>query len=350
MSRPLTASLSLDLDNQWSYMRTHGDPGWETYPSYLPEVLPRALDAVEAAGLRMTVFLVGQDASRPDNAALLRSIPARGHEVGNHSMNHLQWLHRLPEAELEAEIADAEHHIEAATGERPRGFRGPGFACSETLLRILARRGYTYDCSTFPTFLGPLARAYYFMSSRRLSQAESEQRKDLFGGVRDGLRPLHAYEWDLGAGGTLLEIPVTTMPLLRAPIHMSYVLYLGQRSPGLARLYLRTALRLCALRGVEPSFLLHPLDLVSGDTCPALRFFPAMGMPTAAKRALLAEALGELRARFDVVPMGEHARRLRARGQAARDGSAGPAGNAGSLGQIGQAGRAVPRRQPDLFS
>jgi hypothetical protein len=26
--KPL-ASLSLDLDNLWSYMKTHGDPGWE---------------------------------------------------------------------------------------------------------------------------------------------------------------------------------------------------------------------------------------------------------------------------------------------------------------------------------
>jgi peptidoglycan-N-acetylglucosamine deacetylase len=26
-SKPI-ASLSLDLDNKWSYMKTHGDPGW----------------------------------------------------------------------------------------------------------------------------------------------------------------------------------------------------------------------------------------------------------------------------------------------------------------------------------
>ena len=33
--KPL-ASLSLDLDNQWSYMKTHGDAGWEALPTYLP--------------------------------------------------------------------------------------------------------------------------------------------------------------------------------------------------------------------------------------------------------------------------------------------------------------------------
>ena len=307
-----TASLSLDLDNQWSYMRTHGDAGWDDYPSYLDHVLPCALDAVEAQGLKMTVFLVGQDAKDPRHHALLRSIPQRGHEVGNHSQNHLQWLHKLPYAELEREIADAEEAIEMATGQRPRGFRGPGFACSTTLLSILAKRGYDYDCSTFPTFVGPLARAYYFVSARKLTAKEEEERKDLFGGVRDGLRPLRGYLWDLSQHGTrdLLEIPVTTMPGTRAPIHMSYVLYLAQHSVLVARQYLRTALMLCKLRRVEPSFLLHPLDFVSGDTCPALRFFPAMSMPAAKKIELVGQALAELRTHFDTVPMGEHARRL----------------------------------------
>ncbi len=38
--KPL-CSLSLDLDNQWSYMKTHGDAGWESFPSYLDLVVPR---------------------------------------------------------------------------------------------------------------------------------------------------------------------------------------------------------------------------------------------------------------------------------------------------------------------
>ena len=37
------ASLSLDLDNKWSYMKTHGDAGWDLYPTYLPTVVPAAV-------------------------------------------------------------------------------------------------------------------------------------------------------------------------------------------------------------------------------------------------------------------------------------------------------------------
>ena len=38
------ASLSLDLDNKWSYLKTHGDPGWESFPSYLGILVPRDED------------------------------------------------------------------------------------------------------------------------------------------------------------------------------------------------------------------------------------------------------------------------------------------------------------------
>lgn len=320
-SSGLLASLSLDLDNQWSYMRTHGDAGWESRPTYLPLVLPLALDLVESVGLRMTVFLVGEDARPESSHALLRQIPTRGHEVGNHSLHHLQWLHKLPYDELAHEIVEADRLITQASGQKPRGFRGPGFACSTTLLRILARHGYDYDCSTFPTFVGPLARAYYFMSARKLSEQESDERQDLFGSVRDGLRPLSGYLWALSERDEqgrlrpdLLEIPVTTLPVLRTPIHMSYLLFLAQRSPWLMRRYLDTAMTMCKLRGVEPSFLLHPLDFISGEECPALRFFPAMNMPATQKQALLKEVLGKLSDNFRVVPMNQHAEALRRRG------------------------------------
>ena len=32
--KPL-ATLSLDLDDAWSYRKTHGDPGWKELPTYL---------------------------------------------------------------------------------------------------------------------------------------------------------------------------------------------------------------------------------------------------------------------------------------------------------------------------
>lgn len=310
-TRPL-ASLSLDLDNQWSYMKTHGDAGWEAFPTYLDRLVPRVLEVRARHRLPLTVFVVGQDAARPENADALRQLAEAGCEIGNHSFRHEPWLHLYTPQQVADELATAEEAILAATGQRPIGFRGPGFSLSAEVLAVLKRRGYRYDASTLPTFIGPLARAYYFMTAR-MSREERAQRKALFGGVKDVLRPLKPYEWDL-PDGPLLEIPVTTMPLLRAPFHVSYLLYLAGKSPAAARVYFRLALRLCRLTGVEPSLLLHPLDFLGGDDIAALRFFPGMSDPAARKLAWLDGYLSDYARHFRVVTMRDHAAAVASRG------------------------------------
>jgi len=299
------ASLSLDLDDEWSYLRTHGDQGWEAMPSYLDRVVPRILEVLARRGLKITFFVVGRDAALERNREALRMLAQAGHEIGNHSLRHEPWLHLYSEEELDRELAEAEMHIEAATGRRPDAFRGPGYSLSQATLRVLLRRGYRYDASTLPTFLGPLARAYYFMSAT-LDREERRKRARLFGTVRDGLRPLRPYRWQL-AEGTLLEIPVTTFPGLRVPIHPSYVIYLSVFSPPLARAYFGAALRACQLAAIEPSILLHPLDFLGAEDVPSLAFFPAMRLSAAQKLERVEQCLERLQARYDVRSLGEHA-------------------------------------------
>src|SRR5512140_1582481 len=110
-SKPI-ASLSLDLDNQWSYMKTHADPGWETFPSYLDLVVPRILNLLKECDLLITFFIVGQDAALEKNQAALKSVAEAGHEIGNHSFNHEPWYHSHTRAQIETEIIRAEEAIE----------------------------------------------------------------------------------------------------------------------------------------------------------------------------------------------------------------------------------------------
>jgi peptidoglycan-N-acetylglucosamine deacetylase len=309
MNRPRPiASLSLDLDNLWSYLKTHGEPGWRSLPTYLPLVVPRILRFLRDRNQSITFFVVGQDAAQRENQEVLRALADEGHEIGNHSFHHEPWLHLYTDTAIENELASAEEHIERATGERPVGFRGPGFSLSQATLEVLARRGYLYDASTFPTFLGPLARMYYFMTAK-LSPEEKRQRQSLFGGLREGFRPNHPYRWQT-AEGPLLEIPVTTMPVCRTPIHVSYLLYLSTFARRLAQAYFRTALRLCRWTGTPLSLLLHPLDFMGCDDTTELAFFPAMRMPHADKLALVGEVLDEMSAHFEIVPMRRHAEHL----------------------------------------
>jgi peptidoglycan-N-acetylglucosamine deacetylase len=303
------ASLSLDLDNQWSYMKTHGDAGWENFPSYLDTVVPRALECLRERGLNITFFIVGQDAALEKNVEALRLIASAGHEIGNHSFNHEPWLHLYSREQLLDEFEKTEHALFDATGARPVGFRGPGYSLSQTVLEVLCERGYEYDCSTLPTYIAPLARAFYFLKSPKMTAEERAKRDRLFGSVSDGFQPIKPYKWHLG-GKEITEIPVTTCPGIKTPIHASYFLYIASHSAAAARSYFRNALRACRLMRIEPSILLHPLDFLSADDVPELRFFPAMDMRRDVKLKLLAEYLDTLSESFKVVNMREHARSI----------------------------------------
>lgn len=300
------ASLSLDLDNKWSYMKTHGDAGWESFPSYLDIVCPRVVDFLAERDLKITFFVVGQDAALEKNHDALGCLSAAGHEIGNHSFHHEPWLHLYTDTQVADELERAQDCIEEATGYRTVGFRGPGFSVTPTVTETLDRMGYVYDCSTFPTFLGPLARAYYFMSAD-LDREQLKQREMLFGKFNEGFRPLRPHRMR-GKHAQIIEIPVTTMPFLKIPIHLSYVMYLGQFSKLLAKSYFRIAMMACKLTKTQPSLLLHPLDFMGADDDGDLAFFPAMGMTVDAKLELAGEILDIYRRQYNVVPMIEHAR------------------------------------------
>lgn len=303
------ASISLDLDNQWSYMKIHGDPGWEDFPSYFDIFIPHVLDILNAWDLKITFFIVGQDAALDVNQPYLNAITDNGHEVGNHSFNHESWLQKYTPDQLEAELVQAEEVIHKATGSAPAGFRGPGFSWSPTLLQTLADRNYLFDASTLPTYLGPLARMYYFWKSD-LDKEEKRERSELFGGLKNGLQPLKPYHWALPSGQTLLEMPVTTIPVIKSPFHLSYLLYLSRFSMRLMQFYLNIGIWACKISKTPVSYLLHPLDLIGGDKLKALSFFPGMDLTSEQKVKVFNKVIKTLSKHFCLVNMSTHASSL----------------------------------------
>jgi peptidoglycan-N-acetylglucosamine deacetylase len=312
MTNKPIASLSLDLDNQWSYMKTHGDPGWETFPSYMDLLVPRVLQFLRERNLLITFLVVGQDAVLEKNQSALKSLADAGHEIGNHSFHHEPWLDTYTKQQIEDEITKAEAAIEKVTGKKPVGFRGPGFVLPQLAVEVLIRRGYYYDASTLPTYIGPLARLYYFMTAG-LDSEEKHRRGRLFGTLKDGFRPIRPYQLQPGRNGNnqkIVEIPVTTMPIFKIPIHVSYIIYIGSYSRVLALFYFKVAMFLCRLTGVHPSLLLHPLDFLGADDLKELSFFPAMHLLSKDKINLVSEVIKIYSNNFTVVPLGEHARSL----------------------------------------
>jgi peptidoglycan/xylan/chitin deacetylase (PgdA/CDA1 family) len=98
-----------------------------------PQGTPAVLEALAAAGVRATFFLVGEQIRR--NPGLAREILAAGHDVGLHCDRHRNLL-RLAPWQARADIERARCTIEDATGRAIGLYRPPYGALSAAALRI----------------------------------------------------------------------------------------------------------------------------------------------------------------------------------------------------------------------
>jgi peptidoglycan/xylan/chitin deacetylase (PgdA/CDA1 family) len=106
-------------------------PGIERVPSGVavtfddgpdPDCTPPILDALDAADVKATFFIVGEQLMR--HHAIARETAARGHELALHGFEHVEHDSLRPQAARD-DLARALGAFEAATGQRPRFFRPP---------------------------------------------------------------------------------------------------------------------------------------------------------------------------------------------------------------------------------
>lgn len=273
------AAISVDLDDSWAYLRTQGHPNWANAPTVLPQATERLLQLFDKLGIHVTVFLVGRDLENAIGQQSAVAFREAGHEPANHSLLHRFDLAKLPRPAIAADLDASEAAFEAVLGHKPRGFRCPSFGVSPDLISELAARGYAYDSSLLPTFIGPVLR-FYHLRSMDPGARKGFRSGHLFGRARDAFLPQKPFRW---SGTNLLEFPITTLPIGRIPIHMSYLQGISSRSPNLAESYFRAALRQAGRRGVGLSFLIHPPDVLNEDDAPDLSYLPGMSRPWRAK-------------------------------------------------------------------
>ena len=298
------ASLSVDLDDHWTYLKARGRPDWTSMPTFLELAVPRALEFLGRHAVRATFFVVGCDAARPQHRPLLRRIVNAGHEIGNHTYHHDLRFDLFDVRQVEDEICRTEEAIEALGGRRPLGFRAPGHATSPLVLEVLSRRGYAYDASPWPTFVLPLVRRF-LLKGAQLTAAERVERRWRAGASAWGVASNRAYA--VGPRG-LVVVPVTTVPFFRTPLHMTYLNALCAYSAIAARRYFEFALALCRWTDTAPSLLLHLTDFLGSDDPVDLSFLPGTTLPYPRKLALLDHVVRSLIQHFRVVALIDHAR------------------------------------------
>lgn len=104
-----------------------------------PEVTPRVLDLLDAAGAKASFFCIGHVARR--HPALCREITDRGHRVENHGDSHSWAFATFGSRRQAADIAAAQSTLANLTGQAPRFFRPTAGLRNPLLDPVLSRLG-----------------------------------------------------------------------------------------------------------------------------------------------------------------------------------------------------------------
>lgn len=258
-------AVSVDLDEIPNYFRIHGlaEPGPLARHAVYDVAIDRLLAMAAAGGMPLTLFAIGSDLARPESATKLRHAREAGHEMANHTLDHRYDLTRLERSEIAHQIGAGADAIERATGERPVGFRAPGYTITDQVFSVLRELEVRYDSSVFP------CPAYYAAKATALGLIRLRGRTShsVLDTPRVLTAPLQPYRagvpyWKSAQDG-LLELPIQVTRGLRLPVIGTSITLAG---PGRARMLARMCVGM-PLVNLE----LHGIDVLdAGDGLDAL--------------------------------------------------------------------------------
>lgn len=219
-------AVSIDLDPLWCYRAIWGlDDAGPGQPDPVTAVATgRFVELMDEIGMRGTIFAVGRELDDPGAAGALAQAHDNGHEIANHSYSHRYDLSKQDTATINDEIARGADAVERATGERPRGFRAPGYLLGPRMLGAAAACGAVYDSSMLPSplYQGAKAAAVAWMKMRGRSSGA------VLGDPREAMGPRRPYRPDGGlpwspGSAPVVELPVSSLaglPLTGGSLHL----------------------------------------------------------------------------------------------------------------------------------
>jgi peptidoglycan/xylan/chitin deacetylase (PgdA/CDA1 family) len=251
----MLAAVSVDLDEIPCYAAIFGlpPPEGEVAHAVYRKALPRFEELFDRQGLRATFFAIGSDLADGAAREAIARLHAAGHEIGNHTQNHRYDFTRLPEAEIRSEIAQGARAIEAVTGERPRGFRAPGYTVNDRVFAELGALGVAYDSSVFPcpSYYGAKAVAISAIAARGRTSHSIISDPRVLRAPADPYRVGTPY-YRRGAGLLELPIGVTGGTSARLPYIGTTLVLGGERAAGwLTRRILGRPLVNLELHGID---------------------------------------------------------------------------------------------------
>jgi hypothetical protein len=302
-------AVSIDLDGIACYYRIHGlgAPPAELAHAIHERAVPRAAALFAKHGIHVTWFVVGADLDRSlgpahvANGERLQALARAGDELGNHSYSHPYELARLGTDEVMREIAACDRVLKPLVG-HVRGFRAPGYDVSPAMLDALARLGYRYDSSVFPSppYYAAKGVVMAMLAALRRPSGAVMTNPKLLAAPPQPYRPAMEAPWRRGQA-PIIELPIATTPWLRVHAIGTSLLV----APAWMRRRLVDAMAGREFWNLE----LHGIDFADAeqDGIPGelVERQPDLRIPIADKLARMDELLQAVTARWQVQTLGD---------------------------------------------
>ena len=246
---PMNINLHIDCDPLWVYAGEYGlQPDYADARIY-EESLPALLELLKARCLPATWFVIGRDLELPACRDFCRQAIDAGHQIANHTYSHLKDFHSVSSEVRRREIVECHQAILRHLHHTCRGIRLPGYYFDRSIVSVLTEMDYLYDSSVLP---GP---GVHLMSAAYLL-LNSQERSKRFGRPWFLFSAASPYRLTHTAGGkTCWEVPLGTLPLLRLPIHSTFVFQWGMH-------YFKSAMALNRSLRPHMVYLFHGIDLL----------------------------------------------------------------------------------------
>ena len=217
----LPGTIQVDLDGFWTVAEHYGFKTDIVPDLFYETSIPRFIKLFDHYGVKATFFVVGKDALVKEKKDMLKELVREGHELANHTMNHVFGLRNLSSEDKLKELEGAEEAIRKISGKLPAGFKAPGYDIDTAMLKILNNKRYVYDSSmTASPFYPAFIYINKLLSTKTMKSQHGAQLS--FGLARN--RPYRCSAdkvWKKGKED-IVEVPCSVMPVLRLPYHSSY--------------------------------------------------------------------------------------------------------------------------------
>lgn len=193
--------MSVDVDSWSSLLKFYSvdhDPAEVEKQVPVEDGIEKLLDLFEKHDVKATFFVPGDVAQ--NHSHLIKAIVKSDHEVACHGLSHEKSECLGCFEEQKAQIEKAASIIENATGQKPAGFRAPCLRANMITLEILDKMRFLYDSSFLPMLIPTQYGSLSFKSKPHYPLAKKD---------------------------SILEIPVSTNPIIPLPLSGSWMRNLG---------------------------------------------------------------------------------------------------------------------------